>query len=183
MKRGCIHTKLNNNTADVCSRMMCANQIFTLHLLLYHRFIHGQDTIAIFLDFVSKFDSIIRPILWKIMPEDVVPTRLVDLLKAYYEDTKSSIQVYDKLIEFLEVEYGVRQGFLASPILFNFIPKSVAELKYAHDVTLISESVANVREIIRIAAAMADIAGLTISTLKTKYLSTENDINSLIQLN
>jgi hypothetical protein len=74
------------------------SQIFALRLL-HQRFIHRLDTISVFLDFIAAFESIIRPLLWQIMLEDSVPTKIVNLVRAYFENNLSNVRKYGELTE------------------------------------------------------------------------------------
>ena len=62
------------------------------------------------------------------MLEDGVPTKIVDLIRAYYENTRayyentlSNVRIYGELTELFEIAHVVRQGCPASPILLTIL--------------------------------------------------------------
>jgi len=90
--------------------MECVDHILTLQLLFHQHFIHRLDAFAAFLDFIAVFDLILSPLLWQTMLEDSVPTKIVQLLRAYYENTLSNKQIYDELPELFKIAYDIYQG-------------------------------------------------------------------------
>ena len=72
----------------------CVNQIFTLRRVLEHRHKYQQPTVACFIDFRTAFDSVDRSSLWRIMKNDGMPDKLINLIKEYEDkdgvDARSS---------------------------------------------------------------------------------------------
>ena len=64
--------------------MGCCNDIFGLRQILEHRLIHQQETIQVFINFVTAFDLVKRIAIWDAMRDDGVPKKIVCLIKAYY---------------------------------------------------------------------------------------------------
>ena len=95
----------------------CVNQIFTLRRVLEHRHKYQQSTVACFIDFKTAFDSIDRKSLWEIMRADGMPSKLVNLIRAYYVDTKASVRVNGELSPEFSINAGAIQGcFFADSI-------------------------------------------------------------------
>ena len=101
--------------------MGCVDHIHTLQLLLHQHFIHRLDTFAVFLDFIAAFDLILWALSCQIMLKDSVPTKIVDLLRAYDENILSNLWIYGELMELFEIAHGVHQGCLALPFFFNYV--------------------------------------------------------------
>jgi len=77
------------------------------------------------LDFVSAFDSVTLENLWRSMVEDGMPVEFIELLKTYYEYCKATIRVMGEDTEAFNVDSGVKQGYILSPVLFNYCTDSV----------------------------------------------------------
>ena len=52
-----------------------------------------MPTVHLFIEFIIAFDSALRAGMWKAMTEYKVPDKIVRLIKAYYQRTRSQIQV------------------------------------------------------------------------------------------
>ena len=168
----------------------CIDQLFTLRRVLEHRYKYQQPTVTCFIDFKAAFDSVDRESLWSIMLEDGVPTKIVNLIRAYYASTKSRIRVYGEESAEFTVTSGVRQGCPLSPSLFNFaidwimkqaVTESpgvqmgshfrIADLEYADDVVLLGENFHDVQQMLDLVDRFASQIGLEINVAKTKYFS------------
>ena len=73
-----------------------------------------------FLDFIAAFDSVTRKKFWEILENEGMPLRFVELMKAYYDVSVSRVRVYGEETEEFLVEFGVKQGCVLSPTLFNY---------------------------------------------------------------
>ena len=92
------------------------------------------------------------------MLEDGVPTSIVELPRELWEYL-INVRIYGELTELIEIAYGVRQGCLASPTLFNYIidwvmknalkeddgvgfsaQEKIADIEYTDDGTLLADS-------------------------------------------
>ena len=52
--------------------------------------------------------------------DDGIPVEYVELLKAHYELSKSTLRVLGEETEPLSLESGVKKGCILSPVLFNY---------------------------------------------------------------
>ena len=189
--RNTRYSRTRPNQAGFRPGMGCYDQIFSLRQILEHRFKHQQETIQIFIDFITAFDSVHRDAICEAMREDSVPEKIINLLKAYYAGTKARVRVDGDLSDLVLIEEGVRQGCVLSPYLFNFVidwilrvldkykgvavsPSfSVTDLDYADDVDMLAESVAEAQAMINDMAVKELSTGLQISLPKTKSMQTE----------
>ena len=62
----------------------------------------------------------IRQSLWKILENDRMPLKFVEVLKAYYKGSLSRVRLYGEKTEEFPVEFGVKQGCVLYPTLFNY---------------------------------------------------------------
>ncbi|MDY6929965.1 MAG: reverse transcriptase family protein [Pseudomonadota bacterium] len=167
----------------------CLDQLFSIRRLLEHRSSYQQPTIICFIDFTAAFDSVHRTALWRLMELDGVPVKIINLLKAYYNQTRANVQVYGEVTETFPVRTGVRQGCVLSPILFNFTidwilrnalshahgvelapGKALTDLDYADDVALFTTNISEMQSIMDRVDQYASTIGMNISLNKTKIL-------------
>ena len=91
-----------------------------MRIILSKRHEFKQPTFILFLDFKAAFDSVNRTSLWQILEQYGLPSKLLSMIKALYHDTKCTVRIDGKDSTAFNVNAGVRQGAIASPILFNF---------------------------------------------------------------
>jgi hypothetical protein len=173
----------------------CVDQIFTLRRILEHRHKFQQPTIACFIDFRAAFDSVDRNALWKIVAADGMPTKLLNLIKAYYAFTKARVRVYGELSEDFTLNTGVRQGCPLSPVLFNYAIDwtmrtaldgyegveiepgvKIAYLEFADDVVILSDHQNTMQLILDRISRCATTIGLEINASKTKAFTTIHEV-------
>ena len=176
----------------------CVDQIFTLHQILELRHEYRQPTFVAFLDFSAAFDSVDRPSIMKLLENDGVPSKLCRIIEAMYLRTTSQVSVYNKHTEPFQIRSGVRQGGILSPFLFNYcidyvlgaaldndqsfgiqmIPRQerITDLTFADDIALLSTSPQTLQAMIENIEMEAKKVGLLLSSLKSKYIATEEPI-------
>ena len=71
-----------------------------------------------FVDFRKAFDSVHRNTIWKILHSYVIPSKIISIVKKFYEHFECSVIVGNYLSEWFYMQSGVRQGCIISPILF-----------------------------------------------------------------
>ncbi|XP_071123117.1 uncharacterized protein [Mytilus edulis] len=71
-----------------------------------------------FIDFKKAFDSLHRETLWTILISYGVPQKIVTMIKCFYTNFACAVILNNKEIDWFEVQSGVRQGCIISPILF-----------------------------------------------------------------
>ncbi|BHF64112.1 hypothetical protein SprV_0200711100 [Sparganum proliferum] len=168
----------------------CANQIFTLRRIVKFRHIYQQPTAVCFIDFVAALDSVRRESLWRIMALDGVPAKIIAMIKAYYRSTTARVLVRNNLSQTFGIRSGVRQGFILSPILFNyaidwilgralqegdnveFAPGyRLAGLDYADNIALLASRFGDLQSVVSRVNEVAQSVGLFITAGKTKAFS------------
>ncbi|KAK2708439.1 hypothetical protein QYM36_014148 [Artemia franciscana] len=68
----------------------------------------------------TQIDHILMCQLWHSSMEDGMLVEFVEQSKAYYEHCKSTVRVLDEETEPFSVEGGVKQGYILSPVSFNY---------------------------------------------------------------
>jgi len=79
------------------------DQIFSLRQVFERRIRSGQKFVAIFIDFAVAFESVHRESMWKTMLVDGIPTKIVNILRNYYEGAECSVWVYGKFTDSFNV--------------------------------------------------------------------------------
>ncbi|CAE1253263.1 unnamed protein product [Acanthosepion pharaonis] len=124
------------------------------------------------------------------MRPDGFPSKLLNLIKAYYAHTRTKVRCYEEESDSFVVRTGVRQGCVLSLILFNYIIDwilensivglagvrvchdcSIPDLDYADDVAILSKFNAEVQHALDEVSRMAKMVGMKINASKTKILS------------
>jgi hypothetical protein len=146
---------------------------------------------------MTAFDSVIRGGIWMAMEEDCVQPKIIQLIQAHYQHTRVCIKVNGELSPLFDIDFGVRQGCVLSPELFNFVVDwvmkkamlnfegvevspdfSITDLDYADDVALLGKSVGEAQKMLLKVFKVAASVGLKINIDKTKAMSNAPDINS-----
>ena len=97
---------------------LCSGHIFTLMQILEQSKEWNAPLYANFIDFEKAFDSSHRDSLWKILRNYGIPSKLVNVIKMLYSDSKSQVICNTALTDTFSVSTGVKQGCNLSPFLF-----------------------------------------------------------------
>ena len=84
-------------------------------------------TYCCFIDVQKAYDRVWRDGLWEKLHEYGVRGRMWRVLRNIYECVESSVLVGDACSRFFQIDVGVRQGCLLSPILFALYINGLAE--------------------------------------------------------
>jgi hypothetical protein len=79
----------------------------------------------LFIDFKQVYDSIKREVLYNILSEFGIPTKLIRLIKMCLNETYSTIWVGKHPSDMFHIRNGLKQGDDLSPLFFNFTLKYV----------------------------------------------------------
>ena len=74
-----------------------------------------------FIDITKAYDSVNRELLWKICRSYGISDKLVNLLKMLYKHSIAKVKINGELSDSFEMNTGVMQGGIPSPILFNIL--------------------------------------------------------------
>jgi hypothetical protein len=133
--------------------------LLTLSNIIETRKARGLETYVSFVDFKKAYDSIIRALLWQKLRHMGICGRFFKSLQAIYLNTTNCVRINKGLhTEWFQVQNGLKQGCLLSPLLFNIYINDLAEdinslgkgivcgdrmvslLMYADDLVLISDT-------------------------------------------
>ena len=114
-------------------------------------------------DFKQAYDSVRRVVLYNILIEFSIPTKLVRIIKMCLTETYSRVRVGMNLSDMFPIRNGLKQGDALSPLLFNFALQYAIKrvqvnqlglklngahqlLVYADDVNILGGSVHTIRK-------------------------------------
>ena len=96
-------------------------QIFILRNIVEQAIEWNSNLYLCFIDFEKAFDSVHRDMLWKIMRSYGIPSKLIRIIKAMYNESECAVQTGSGLIEWFQVKSGVKQGCNMSGFLFLLV--------------------------------------------------------------
>ena len=87
---------------------------------IIHGRLPGNRSIFVsFIDLKKAYNSVDRKILWQKLEKIGIPNQMASMIKNIYNQVSCAVKANDTISEFFAVDYGVRQGCILSPLLFN----------------------------------------------------------------
>lgn len=147
-----------------------------------------KATFVGFVDFKKAYDSIDRSFLWSKIGKLGIEGKFLDTLRSLYDQVKCCVKVNGYRTDWFDVNIGLKQGCLLSPILFNVYLNDLANLLehsgngvmvngvninclfYADDLVLIGESEEDLQGLLNVLSQWCNTNGLNINTDKTKVV-------------
>ena len=143
-----------------------------------------------FIDYAKAFDCVDHNKLWKILKEMGTPDHLTCLLRNLYAGQEATVRIGHGTTDWFQIGKGVRQGCILSPCLFNFYAeyimrnpgleeaqagikiagKSINNLRYADDTTLMAES-KELKSLLMKVKEESERVGLKLNIQKTKIIA------------
>ena len=163
------------------------------HIILHNlirKYCHKNNSriYSCFIDFSKAFDTIPRDLLLKKLLNFNITGKFFNIIKSIYSNDKACIKIDNKITESFEINQGVRQGCVLSPLLFNIflsdLPKQldivsgkvtldrkeINSLVWADDVVLLTKNEKDLEQMLKIVETYCDENKLTVNTDKTKCL-------------
>ncbi|CAF4594985.1 unnamed protein product, partial [Rotaria socialis] len=126
-----IDKQLLEEQAGFRTNRSTIDQVFILKMVMEKTRELNKPLHMCFIDIQKAYDSINRDLLWKICRQYGLTEKTVQMLKLVYKNTRAQVRINGELSEVFDIETGVMQGGIPSPVLFNivfdFIIKKVLE--------------------------------------------------------
>ena len=142
------------------------DHLSTLTSIIETRKANKTDTYVAFIDFSKVYDSIPSYNLWTKLKQNGLCGRLYNALISLYKTVKSCVRINGLTTDFFDVDCGLKQGCLLSPLLFNlYIDDLVRDMNllnigididgeklcirlYADDVILVADTEADLQSLL-----------------------------------
>ena len=185
-----VDQKLRKEQAGFRKGRNTTEQIFVLRNVIEQSIEWNSTLYSCFIDFEKAFDSVHRPTLWSIMKHYGIPTKLIEIVKAMYHQSKCAVINGATKTDWFEVRSGVKQGCSMSGFLFLLVidwvmrktergaihgirwvlHKQIGDLDFADDIALLSSSHEHMQRKVSALSKEAKSTGLKVNTQKTKLL-------------
>ena len=185
--------KISENQAGFKTGYSTVDNAFVLNSVISRALSkkHGKLYVA-FIDFHKCFDTIDRTCLWTIIKERGIKGKLYSAIHSMYNCVKSCIRCNNERSEYIDCTIGLKQGCLASPILFSlFIDEfemilrqsdirgiqlhpdivQLFLLMFADDIALLSDTVNGLQSQLNILADFCETYKLKVNESKTKIVA------------
>ena len=148
----------------------------------------GKTLYFAFVDLEKTFDRVPREILWWALRTVGVEEWVVRVIQAMYMNARSRVRVNGSYSESLNVNVGVHQGSVLSPLLFVIVLEALSrdfrtgcpwELLYADDLVAMSEDLEDLKEKLATWKQHLESKGLRVNMGKTKLMISASNLNTL----
>jgi hypothetical protein len=138
-----------------------------------------KDLWMAFVDLEKAFDRVPRQVVWWALRQVGVGEGLVRVIRSMYEGAETAVKSRDGVSKGFQVEVGVHQGSVLSPLLFIIVLEALSrgfraglpfELLYADDLVLMAETEELLMEKLRIWKSNMEAKGLRVNLEKTKVM-------------
>ena len=195
--------KLRKEQAGFRKGRGTTEQIFILRNII-EQVNEWQSTLYInFIDFEKAFDSIHRDSLWIIMKKYGIPEKIINIIKALYQDFECAVLDNGETTEWFKIKTGVKQGCSMSGFLFLIIvdwimrrtvrngetgirwrfTSKLDDLDFADDLALLSSKREHIQTKSDRIAEEASRVGLKININKSKVMRINARNNDNITIN
>ena len=89
----------------------CTDMIFTVRQLTEKAIEHRARQYLIFVDLKKAYDLVPHEVLWVALSKFGVPQLLIDIICSFHENMKARIRAEGELLEEIEVDNGLQQGW------------------------------------------------------------------------
>lgn len=104
------------------------DMIFTARQLQEKSYEQNRPLYIAFIDLTKAFDSVNRPLLWKILAKIGCPDKFIRILRLFHDDMSATVLSNGILTEPFMVTSGVKQGCVIAPTLFSVFIATVLNL-------------------------------------------------------
>ena len=159
------------------------DHIFTLHAAIEKQFANNSKLYVTFVDFKKAYDAVNRNILWSVLFHSGIQGKMLRNLKAMYRSVQACVMSKSEVSGYFECFQGLKQGCVASPVLFSLLINELANeiigkakhgiplgpneielflLLFADDLTLFASTVIGLQNQLNALSVAAKRLGLTV---------------------
>jgi len=180
-----MNNVLNEYQAGFRKNYSTNNNVFSLCSIVQLNFKKKKKTFAFFVDLKCAFDKLPRNSLFYKLSNLGLSRKIIIILMLLYESTSSQVWDGRALSDPFDIDQGVKQGCLLSPVLFSLylndlhdsLPGgasvgglNVKVLMYADDLVLLSNCPMELQRMIDALALYCDTWGLQVNLDKSNIL-------------
>ena len=160
------------------------DQIFALRNILEQSLEWNTSLCINFIDFQKAFDSVHRESLWKILQAYGLPSKIINLIKMFYDNFECSIILGNTITLFLvTIDWVMRQATsLRSRGIQWTIFSHLQDLDFADDIAILSSTPTHLQEKSDDLNTNAKKTGLIISKKKSKIMCVNSDASRPINI-
>jgi hypothetical protein len=125
--RAAVDERLREEQAGFRPNRSCTDQIASLRIIVEQSLEWNSSLYLNFIDYEKAFDSVHRNTLRQLMRHYGISQKIVNIVQKSYEDLTCKVLHNGSLTEGFQMETGVRQGCLLSPLLFLFVVDWIME--------------------------------------------------------
>lgn len=114
-----IDSQLLEQQAGFRRNRSTMDQIFILKMIMERSQEYNKPLHMCFIDIQKAYDSVNRDLLWQICRSYDIGEKLIRMLKMLYKNTKAKVRINGEISDEFNIETGIMQRGIPSPILFN----------------------------------------------------------------
>ena len=157
------------------------------------QFANNSKLYTAFIDFKKAYDSVNRNIMWSVLLRSSIQDKMLRTIKAMYASVQACVKINatTDLSGFFHCLQGLKQGCIASPILFSLLVNELANeifakarhgiplgptdielflLLFADDLTLLASTVIGLQNQLNVLSVAAERLCLTVNLDKSKVI-------------
>lgn len=178
--------------------------MFALNVLLQKCRDQRKDVFVCFIDYEKAFDRVQHEKLINILRGAGVDGKDLRIIKNLYWQQKAVVRVNGRFTDERQIQRGVRQGCVLSPLLFNLYSDKVFKealhdkefgvkingelintIRYADDTAILCDDLQGLQNLINSVNAVGQEMGLNINVAKTKFMvfSRQPYLNASLEVN
>eukprot|EP00033_Pygsuia_biforma_P000669 GCRY01000787.1.p1 GENE.GCRY01000787.1~~GCRY01000787.1.p1 ORF type:complete len:657 (-),score=74.41 GCRY01000787.1:34-2004(-) len=187
-RRVCGKVKISEEQAAFQAGRSTEDHLFVLQTVVEKRLAEKKKTWLCFVDLKKAYDRVWRNGLWWRLEKMGVDGKCGRLIRKSYEKVESAVMTESGLSRWFEVELGVRQGDVLSPVLFLVFMEELIErmrvkcvgvkvdakvlgmLCFADDIVLMAECKEDLEEQLRVLQKWSDEWRMDVNEEKTKVM-------------
>ena len=148
----------------------------------------NQNPYFAFIDLKKGFDRAPKKVLWWALRKFGVPEWIVCVIQVMYQNARIQVRVSNLLSNVFNVQVGVRQGSVLSPLLFVIVLEALSqefrtsfpwELLYADDLAVLADTMDELLSELGNWKKHLEAKGLRVNMGKTKIMISGKNLHSL----